>query len=157
MFCYTAAKLNKDALAAVFTADERKDPLVIVSSYGKGKVIFSTPDFLKEQYTERMLNIFHDLIAELRDRTLPLKVEGDVQYMVHRNSRGWLVSLFNNYGSGFSRTWDNPENKNDPRYDAAVTIIPNFKYRSVREWFTGERKLTLNVPAGDIRVVEIAK
>ena len=157
MFCYTAAKLNKDALAAVFTADERKDPLVIVSSYGKGKVILSTPDFLKEQYTERMLNIFHDLIAELRDRTLPLKVEGDVQYMVHRNSRGWLVSLFNNYGSGFSRTWDNPENKNDPRYDAAVTIIPNFKYRSVREWFTGERKLTLNVPAGDVRVVEIVK
>ena len=157
MFCYTVAKPNKDALAAVFTADERKDPLVIVSAYGKGKVILTTPDFLKEQYTGKMLNIFHDLIAELRDRTLPLKVEGDVQYMVHRNGRGWLVSLFNNYGTGFSRRWDDPGNECDPRCDVTVTIRPGFKYKSVREWFTGGRKLTLNVPAGEVRVVEIAE
>lgn len=157
MFYYTAAKLRKGAQAAVFTADERQDPLVIVSSYGKGKVILSMPDFLKEQYTNRMLKIFHDLMAELRDRTLPLKVEGDVQYLVHRNRKGWLVSLFNNYGSGFNRTWDNPQNQNDPKYDVSVTIKPGFKYKTVREWFTGSSQLTLNVPAGDVRVVEITK
>ena len=157
MFYYTAAKLRKGAQAAVFTADERQDPLVIVSTYGKGKVILSMPDFLKEQYTDRMLKIFHDLMAELRDRTLPLKVEGDVQYMVHRNRKGWLVSLFNNYGSGFNRTWDNPQNQNDPKYDVSVTIKPGFKYKTVREWFTGSSQLTLNVPAGDVRVVEITK
>ena len=157
MFYYTAAKLRKGSYAAVFTADERKDPLVIVSTYGKGKVILSMPDFLKEQYTDRMLKIFHDLMAELRDRTLPLKVEGDVQYMVHRNRKGWLVSLFNNYGSGFNRTWDNPQNQNDPKYDVSVTIKPGFKYKTVREWFTGSSQLTLNVPAGDVRVVEITK
>ena len=156
-FLYTVAKLRKKAQAAVFTADDRQDPLVIVSPYGKGKVIFSTPDFLKEQYNSKMLSIFRDLMAELRDRTLPLKVEGDVQYMIHRNHRGWLVSLFNNYGSGFNRTWDNPENKNDPRCDVTVTIRPRFKYQSVREWFTGGRKLTLKVPSGDVRVVEIAE
>ena len=153
-FYYTAAKLGKGAQAAVFTADERRDPLVIVSSYGKGKVIFSTPDFLKEQFTNRMLEIFNDLLAELRDQTLPLRVKGDVQYMVHRNKKGWLVSMFNNYGTGFNRAWNNPQHTNDAKCDVTVTIEPGFKYKSVREWFTGDNKLTLNVPAGKVRIVE---
>ena len=156
-FFYTVAKLRKGAQAAVFTGDERQDPLVVVSDYGKGKVIFSTPDFLKEPYTSRMLKIFYDLMAALRDQTLPLKVEGDVQYMVHRNSKGWVVSLFNNYGSGFNRSWDNPQHRNDPKYDVTVAIKPGFKYKSVREWFTGDKSLTVKVPAGDVRIVEIVK
>ncbi|MBQ7179005.1 MAG: hypothetical protein IJS08_16425, partial [Victivallales bacterium] len=156
-FCYTGVKLQRGTQVAVLTADNRQDPLVTVSKYGKGKVVLSLPDFLKEQYTTRMLEIFKDLMAELNSEALPLVVEGDVQYLVQRNEKGWMVSLFNNYGSGFSRTWDDPLKKPDPMYDVTVTIKPKFKYEKVREWFTGGKKLTLKVPAGDVRIVEIVK
>ena len=155
-FYYNKAVVRKGAQTAVFTADRNKDPLVVVSSYGKGKVILTLPDFLKEQYSRsKMLHIFHDLISALRDRTLPLKVHGDIQYLVHRNKKGYVVSLFNNLGSGWGQTWDNPRAKPDPKWDRTVTIRPKFKYKSVREWFTGAKTLKIKVPAGDVRIVEI--
>ena len=84
-----------------------------------------------------------------------MKVHGDIQYLVHRNKKGYVVSLFNNLGSGWGQTWDNPRAKPDPKWDRTVTIQPEFKYKAVREWFTGAKTLKIKVPAGDVRIVEI--
>ena len=155
-FRYNLAKPLSQAEVAVFTADQNQDPLVLVTPHGQGKVILTLPDFLKERYSRsQMLNIFTDLMHELCRQALPIQIEGDIQFQVHRNRKGWLVALYNNYGSGLNNTWQEPQQATNPKYDETVTLTPKIKYSAVREWFTGERNLQLNVPAGDVRIVEI--
>jgi len=155
-FSYNAVTLPAKSEAAIFTADSRRDPLVVVSPYGKGKVVLSLPDFLKERYSSgTMLNIFSDLLLHLSRSSLPLSVEGDVQFQVNRNSRGWVVALYNNYGMAAGRDWQNPMPAPDPKEDVMVTIKPKQPFSSAREWFTCTQGLTLNVPAGEVRIVEI--
>ena len=156
-FSYNMAKPLKGTEAAVFTADANRDPLVLVSKYGKGRVVLTMPDFLKERYSrETMLNIFGDLMLQLGREALPVSIEGDVEFMVNRNGRGWVVALFNNYGVGLNATYENPQPKPDAKYDVKVTVKPRFKAKSVREWFTGGKELSLVVPSGDVRIIEIA-
>ena len=156
-FSYNMAKPLKGTETAVFTADTNRDPLVLVSRFGKGRVVLTMPDFLKERYSrETMLSIFGDLMLQLGREALPVSIEGDVEFMVNRNSRGWVVALFNNYGVGLNATWQNPQPKPDAKYDVKVTVKPRFKAKSVREWFTGGRELSLVVPSGDVRIIEIA-
>jgi hypothetical protein len=38
------------------------------------------------------------LLAHLASEATPVKVEGDVEYLINRNSRGWVVTLFNDNG-----------------------------------------------------------
>jgi len=156
-FYYCVAKPMPKTEKAVFTADQKQDPLVLVSAYGKGKVILTMPDYLKEPHSCKMLKIFGDLMQELSSRILPVEIKGNIQYQVNRNRNGWVVSLFNNYGSGMVRTWDDPQKKAGPEYTAEITVTPKFPYKSVREWFTGERKLSLSVPPGEVRILEIAE
>ena len=146
----------KGTEAAVFTADANRDPLVLVSRFGKGRVILTMPDFLKERYSRfAMLNIFSDLMLQLGREALPVSIEGDVEFLVSRNRRGWVVALFNNYGVGLNATWQNPQPKPDAKYDVKVTVKPRFKAKTVREWFTGGKELSLVVPSGEVRILEI--
>ena len=115
------------------------------------------PDFLKERYSrDTMLNIFSDLMLQLGREALPVIIDGDVEFMVNRNSKGWVVALFNNYGVGFNASWQNPQPKPDSKYDVKVSVKPRFKAKSVREWFTGSKELSIVVPSGDVRIIEIA-
>ncbi|MBO4512527.1 MAG: hypothetical protein J5746_07145, partial [Victivallales bacterium] len=84
-FAYTRARPLKETETAVFTADDNKDPLVLVSRFGKGRVILTMPDFLKERYSrDIMLNIFSDLMLQLGREALPVIIDGDVEFMVNR-------------------------------------------------------------------------
>ena len=155
-FTYTVAQAAKGTEVPVFTANDARDPLVLISKYGKGRVILTMPDFLKERYSNStMLNIFHDLMLQLGREALPVTIDGDIQFHVNRNKKGWLVVLYNNYGVGFNATWQYPQRKPDSKFDVKVTVTPKFKAKSVREWFTGSKDLTLTVLAGDIRILEI--
>jgi hypothetical protein len=70
---------------------------VTVNNVGKGRVVFvALPDLLGED--ERITPFAAHLLAHLASDATPVKVDGDVEYLINRNSRGWVVTLFNDNG-----------------------------------------------------------
>jgi hypothetical protein len=96
IFHYDRVDLTAAQPIMMTTADQ-PEPLVTVNKIGRGKLIFvAVPDLLGED--ERMPAFVAHLLAHLASEATPVKVEGDVEYLVNRNSRGWVVTLFNDNG-----------------------------------------------------------
>ena len=134
-------------------------PLVTVNKVGRGKVVFvALPDLLGED--ERMPPFVAHLLAHLFADATPVKVNGDVEYLVNRNSRGWVVTLFNDNGvfkpqQGLAQV--------DRTAEVLATIsLSNVTLASAVEW-TSDRTLSINknavtvkIPPGGVAVVELA-
>ncbi|HYR76348.1 MAG TPA: hypothetical protein VEM96_10950 [Pyrinomonadaceae bacterium] len=147
----------------VLIATPNGDPLVTVNKIGRGKVVFVTvPHLLGED--ERLLPFVAHLLAHLAADATPVRVAGDVEYLINRNSRGWVVTLFNDNGvfkpqQGLAQV-DRSANVN-------VTIgLRGAGILSAVEWTADQtlsvtRKtgasdsVTLNIAAGGIAVVEL--
>jgi len=72
-------------------------PLVTVNKVGRGKVVFvSVHDLLGED--ERLTPFVAHLLVHLAADATPVHVDGDVEYLVNRNSRGWVITLSNDNG-----------------------------------------------------------
>jgi hypothetical protein len=73
------------------------DALVTIRKLGNGMVVFNAlPDLLGED--ERMTPFSAHMLEHLFAGATPVQVSGDVEYLVNRNSRGWVVTLINNSG-----------------------------------------------------------
>lgn len=83
---------------------------------------------------------------------MPFTVDGNVQWRVNAISGGYLVELINNRGvtktGNTAAIIDNGE-------DIFVTVTPAFTPSSITEWMTGGTSLTLNVPSGEVRIIEV--
>jgi len=94
MFMYERVYLHG---AKVLIESSRHDPLVTVNNLGRGRVIVvALPGLLGED--ERLPPFVAHLLVHLAAEATPVKVEGEVEYLVNRNSRGWVVTLFNDSG-----------------------------------------------------------
>jgi len=138
-------------------------PLVTVNNFGRGKLVFvAVPDLLGED--ERMPPFIAHLLAHLAADATPIKVEGDVEYLVNRNARGWVVTLFNDNGvfkpqQGLAQV--------DRSASVAVTVSLRGEPISAATDWTSDRSLTVNqrsgspdsvslsLAAGGIAVVEL--
>jgi hypothetical protein len=144
--------------AEVLMTAPNGDPLVTSNKVGHGRVIFvALPDLLGED--ERLTPFVAHLLAHLASNATPIQVEGDIEYLINRNSRGWVVTLFNDNGvfkpqQGLARV----------DRSATVTATIGLKGRKVSEaleWL-GEIKLTVennqvrvSIPPGGIGIVEL--
>jgi len=145
--------------AEVLMAVPTGDPLVTVNKVGRGRVVFvALPDLLGED--ERLTPFVAHLLAHLASDATPVKVEGDVEYMVNRNARGWGVTLFNDNGvfkpqQGLAQV--------DRRASVNVTVsLRGATISKATEWTSdrtltvnGQAGVTLNIPAGGIAIVEL--
>jgi len=85
----------KSAQALITTPSNQ--PLVTVNKVGRGKVVFvGVRDLLGED--ERIPPFVAHLLVHLAADATPVHVDGDVEYLVNRNARGWVVTLFNDNG-----------------------------------------------------------
>jgi hypothetical protein len=83
--------------AQPFIMTPANEPLVTVNQLGRGKVILvAVRDLLGED--ERMPAFVAHLLVHLAADATPIHVAGDVEYMVNRNSAGWVITLFNDNG-----------------------------------------------------------
>jgi hypothetical protein len=83
--------------AKVLVETKTGDPLVISKQLGRGRVIFcALPDMLGED--ERLTPFAAHLLAHLSADATPVRVNGDAEFLVNRNARGWVVTVFNNNG-----------------------------------------------------------
>jgi hypothetical protein len=138
------------------------EPLVTMNKVGRGNIVFSAlPDMLGED--ERLTPFVAHLLAHLCADATPVQVSGEVEYLINRNTRGWVVTLINNKGvfkpqQGLAQV--------DRR--ASVDVKLSLKGKGIErasEW-TGEKQLDvsrengqssvkLNIAPGGVGIVEL--
>ena len=139
------------------------DPLVTVNKVGRGRVVFvALPDLLGED--ERLTPFVAHLLAHLASDVTPVKVEGDVEYLINRTARGWVVTLFNDNG-----VFKPQQGLAQVDRSASVNVMITLRgsgISSATEWTSNQPlevkkrgstvdSVGLNIAAGGIAVVEL--
>jgi hypothetical protein len=132
------------------------DPIVTVNKIGKGSVVFvATPDLLGKD--ERMTPFAAHLLAHVFADAVPVKVVGDVEYLINRTENGWLVTLLNN--NGVFKPQQGMAQVDRSAYVTVRITLPQMK--SASEWIS-DTGLTTNggtagvkIPPGGLAIVEI--
>ena len=147
--------------AKALATDGAGHPLLTVNRYGKGNLIFTTPDYLLDTNTN-LLPLVKYLLTRITEESLPMKVKGSIEYIINHKDKSWVVTLINNRGVY----------KEEREYEvivpeerSQVEIIYPGKIKEVKEWRFDEKlkqeysggntRISLTVPAGDVRIVEI--
>jgi hypothetical protein len=141
------------------------DALVTVNQVGRGRVVFcAVPDLLglDERITPHAAHLFVHLFAQ----ATPVRVGGDIEHLLNRTARGWVVTLINNRGVYKPQQGLAGVNRNEA---AEVSIdLRGKRIASAQEWTTGAKleimrstenreNLRLSVPPGGVRIVEIVE
>jgi hypothetical protein len=103
------------------------------------------------------------LFAHLTRQLMPVEVRGDVEWLVNRSERGWIVTLLNPAGQAKPQHGVTPT---DYRENRTVTLHTAQPVASAADWLFPEEKLhpravgegsvlELVVPAGGVRIVEL--
>ena len=115
------------------------DPIVTVNKVGKGSAVFvAVPDLLGED--ERITPFAAHILAHVFADAVPLKIEGDIEFLINRTANGWIVTLLNNNGvfkpqQGMAQV--------DRNASVTVTISLN------------NEKTAVQIPPGGLAIVEI--
>ncbi len=160
MFRYAKVELKG---ATTLMATPGGDPLVTVNKLGKGTVVFNAlTDLLGMD--ERVTPFSAHMLAHVFSNATPVRVHGEVEYLINRTDTGWVVTLFNNKGvykpqQGLAQV--------DRSAVVSPTIsIPGKPIRSATEWITdkrlgvqkqgdGDDSVIISIPPGGIAIVEL--
>ena len=162
--------LFKQNGAEVLIEDENKNPLAYIHNFGKGKVIITTPEYMvpalkKESFAElasgkQKFPLIAHLMERITAETLPLKVEGDIQYGLNRTKDGWWLYLINN--KGVRKFVDTPQTIDlSKRVQVKITLskIPSARIKDLisGEEISGNDTFELQVNPGDFRLLKITE
>jgi hypothetical protein len=129
---------------------------------GKGRlIVLSAPRGLGIDRTA--LPVVARLLAHLTRGLMPVTVEGEVEWMVNRTEKGWIVALLNPAGQAKPQQGITPT---DFRQNRAVSIRSQATLASASDWLFPEEPLSvegagagsridLTVPAGAVRILEL--
>jgi len=99
------------------------------------------------------------LFAHLSRGLMPVEVKGDVQWLLNKNATGWMVTLLNPAGQAKPQQGITPT---DYRENRKVTIVSHVPISGGRDRLLTDDPLTvrnntvtLEVPAGAVRIVEL--
>lgn len=162
MFRYERTQLLRGTQPLIETATG--DALVTVNKIGQGRVVFcAVPDLLG--LDERFTPVAAHLLVHLLAEASPVEITGDVERLVNRTERGWIVTLINNRGVNKPQQGMASVDRN-----AVINVHLNLRGKGIagaREWTTDEELkvvrtradardgLSLNIPPGGIRIIEI--
>ena len=151
MFRYERVEL-KGAKSLITAANG--DPLVTINRVGKGTVIFSAlPDLLGAD--ERMTPFAAHMLAHVFADATPVKVTGDVEYLINRSATGWIVTLLNN--NGVFKTQQGMAQVDRSAYVTVTIALRSEKIQSATDWIS-DRALNpenIRIAPGGVAVVEI--
>src|SRR5262249_29179298 len=125
---------------------------------GKGRLIYlAVPRGLG--IDRNLLPVVPRLMAHLTQGLMPVEVDGDVEWLVNRGEKGWLVTLLNPAGPTKPPQGILPTDFGETR---AVTIRLKVPATTARDRLLPTEKLAvkdgavrLEVPAGAVRVIEL--
>jgi hypothetical protein len=138
------------------------EPLVTVNKIGKGSVIFAAvPDLLGED--ERMTPFAAHMLAHVFADAAPIKVHGDVEYLLNRTDNGWVVTLFNN--NGVLKPQQGLAQVDRTAYVTATISLRVQATLKAVDWFTGkdievknqngQNEITVTIAPGGISIIAL--
>lgn len=148
--------------AEVLIAAPNKDPLVTINQLGRGKVVFSAlPDLLGED--ERITPFAAHLLAHLFTGATPLEISGDLEYLINRTERGWIVTLINN--NGVLKPQQGLAQVDRAAIVEGIIRLRQGRIESARDWLSdgglridrqrNPESVTLKVAPGGVAIVEL--
>ena len=111
-------------------------------------------------YEREFMTSLRAALQPLVDSLLPVRVEGDVEYLVNRTADGWVVGLLNPYGVTKGRM--TPVHLDESQSRDVRISLRRGDMHDAEEWVVGERlgssqgAVSLTVPAGEARIVALA-
>jgi hypothetical protein len=143
-----AATSNGDVIASLFDR-------------GKGRLMFaSVPRCLGVDVAATPLVAL--VLAHARQGLMPVAVDGEVEWMLNRTDKSWIVTLFNPAGSRKPQHGVVPTDYAQAR---TVRLRSRQPWTKAREWFSetavevgrdaDQSVATVVVPAGGVRIVEL--
>ena len=157
IFRYEKLEL-KGAVALITTTVG--DPLVTVNKVGKGNVVFAAvSDLLGED--ERMTPFAAHMLAHVFTDATPIKVSGDVEYLINRNENGWVVTLINN--NGVFKPQQGMAQVDRRAYVTATISLKGKPIQAATDWTNGkdlkvnseQNGVTISIAPGDISIIEL--
>ena len=143
MFRYEKIEL-KGATALITTPSG--EPIVTVNKVGKGSVVFAgVPDLLGED--ERITPFAAHMLAHVFADAVPVKVEGNVEYLINRTATGWVVTMLNN--NGVFKTQQGMAQVDRSAYIDVTISLRTRQIQTATEWTSDT---PLKVAAGSVAV-----
>jgi hypothetical protein len=133
-------------------------PLVTVNKVGKGNVVFAAvPDLLGED--ERMTSFAAHMLAHVFADAVPLKVTGEVEYLINRTRDSWVVTMLNN--NGVFKTQQGMAQVDRSAYVNVTIALPGQSIKTANEWTTDTTlkptngAISLQIAPGSLAIVEL--
>jgi hypothetical protein len=144
--------------ATTFMTTPSGEPIVTVNKVGKGNVVFAAvPDLLGED--ERITPFAAHMLAHVFADAVPVKVSGDVEYLINRTANGWVVTMLNN--NGVFKTQQGLAQVDRSAYVNVTLALTGRQIQSANEW-TSETplkieggKVSARIPPGSLAIVEL--
>jgi hypothetical protein len=138
------------------------DPLVTLNKVGKGTVIFNAlPDLLG--HDERITPFAAHMLAHVFNDATPVKVRGDVEYLINRNEKGWVVTLFNN--NGVYKPSHGMAQVDRSAYVTTTISLPGKRIQSAVDWIgdkpvevkdaSGTSSVSVSIAPGGVAVIAL--
>mgnify|MGYP003288215484 CR=1 FL=1 len=145
-----------NANAFIFT--KGGEPLVTMNRIGKGTVVFAAvPDLLGED--ERITTFAAHMLAHVFADAVPVKVVGDVEYLINRTANGWIVTMFNM--NGVFKPQQGMAQVDRSAYVNVTITLPSQQIQSATEWTSDttlkvERdNVSVRIAPGSLAIVEL--
>ena len=171
--CLSAGEAEQDLSGQIFRYEKLElkgaqalittvtgDSLVTVNKVGKGTVVFAAlADLLGED--ERMTPFAAHLLAHVFNEAAPIKVRGDVEYLLNRTESGWVVTLFNN--NGVLKPQQGLAQVDRSAYVTATISLRGQTIQKAIDWFsekdvslTSPNEVTVTIAPGGVSIVELS-
>ena len=148
--------------ATVLITSDNGDPLVTINKVGKGTVVFAAlADLLGED--ERITPFAAHMLAHVFADATPIKVTGDLEYLINRTTDGWVVTLINNNG-----VYKPQQGMAQVDRNAVVTATVSFPSQEIKtavDWINeksidvkdqnGGSVVSISIPPGGISILEL--
>jgi hypothetical protein len=125
---------------------------------GKGRLIYlSVPRGLG--IDRQAVPLVPRLFAHLTRGLMPIEVDGDVEWLVNRTDKSWLVTLLNPAGQPKPQQGIVPTDYRENRKIAIKALVPiksaADRLQPTDELTLRENAVRLEVPAGGVRIIEL--
>jgi hypothetical protein len=134
------------------------DVFCAAADRGQGRIVYlAAPRGLS--ITGHALPAVAQLLAHLTRGLLPVEVDGDVEWMLNRGEKSWLVTLLNPAGQEKPQQGITPT---DYRENRRVTVRAQVPIQSARDRLlptdaigVSGNAVQVEVPAGGVRIIEL--